>query len=265
MHDPTETLDEQRQGYRGEALQLLRKYGAKVGQRVRIETEDGLETSGLLIPRYEHADSTHIVLKLKSGYNIGLSVNSIRSISVLEDAKATRAKEKSVTQPTAGKKRLLLLSTGGTIASSVDYRTGAVHPALSADDLYSAVPELNEVAQVKPEVVFSVYSENISPQDWQKLSERIIDETGSDSTDGIVVMIGTDTLAYVAAALSFSLIGVKVPIVFVGAQRSSDRPSSDAAPDHSPRLLRRGPFFSPNDRVFPDQNRDRTLREIHYR
>jgi len=122
-----------------------------------------------------------------------------------------------------------LLSAGGTIASIVDYRTGAVHPALSASDLYTAVPELDEIASVEPEVVFSIYSENITPADWQILSQRVIESGQSKKPDGIVIMMGTDTLAYSAAALSFSLMGFPIPVVFVGAQRSSDRPSSDAA------------------------------------
>ena len=228
MPDQSDNQDEQRQGYRGEALALLQRHGAKVGQRISVETKEGLQTTGLLLPRYEHADSTHIVLKLKSGYNIGLDVGSIKSITVVEESRPAPTRVAPKVQK-EGRKRLLLLSTGGTIASRVDYRTGAVHPALSAADLYSAVPELDEIAAVTPEVVFSVYSENISPKDWQKLSERIIEAAREDKPDGIAVMIGTDTLAYVSAALSFSLIGCKVPVVFVGAQRSSDRPSSDAA------------------------------------
>lgn len=121
------------------------------------------------------------------------------------------------------------MSTGGTIASRVDYRTGAVYPALSASDLYEAVPELDRIAVVEPEVVFSIYSENMSPSDWGTLTSKIIDLSKSKKPAGVVVMMGTDTLAYTSAALSFSLIGFEIPVVPVGAQRSPDRPSSDAA------------------------------------
>jgi glutamyl-tRNA(Gln) amidotransferase subunit D len=121
------------------------------------------------------------------------------------------------------------VSTGGTIASRVDYRTGAVYPALSASDLYDTVPELDQITVVEPEVVFSIYSENMSPADWSTLSSRIIDLSKTKKPAGVVVMMGTDTLAYTAAALSFSLIGFEIPVVLVGAQRSPDRPSSDAA------------------------------------
>jgi glutamyl-tRNA(Gln) amidotransferase subunit D len=182
-----------------------------------------------LIPRYEHADSDYIVLKLKSGYNIGLKSSNIKAVKVLNDQAPTPSKPVSSRIPAAGneKKNLLLLSTGGTIASRVDYRTGAVHPALSAMDLYAAIPELGEIASIDPEVVFSVYSENMGPKQWEILSEKIIKSAKEKSPHGIVIMIGTDTLAYVSAALSFSLIGLQIPVVLVGAQRSTDRPSSD--------------------------------------
>ncbi len=180
-----------------------------------------------MIPRYEHADENHIVLKLKSGYNLGVDASSISSISVLEPPKpATEVVVPLISSRTD--KKVLLLSTGGTIASKVDYRTGAVHPALSAQDLYAAVPELGEISKIQPEVIFSTYSENLAPVHWQKLAERIV-ATPAEGLDGIVVMLGTDTLAYVSAALSFALLGLEIPVVCVGAQRSSDRPSSDSA------------------------------------
>ena len=210
-----------------------------VGEKVTVETTDGLITSGLLIPRYQHADSNHVVLKLKSGYNIGLEVDKIKSISLVSSKSDSgeRSFTPNIPAPsselllTKTKKSLLLLSTGGTIASRIDYRTGAVHPVLSAADLYSAIPELDELAEINPRVVSSIYSENMTPSNWESLTKTILDARNSEPKkfDGVVVMIGTDTLAYASAALSFSLIGFDKSVVFVGAQRSSDRPSSDAA------------------------------------
>ncbi len=216
--------------YRGAGKEILERFNVKVGQRIEVETVDGLVTTGLLIPRYEHADSEYLVLKLKSGYNIGLKAGNIKKISVIEaqNPPSNPVKRASVVR-SSGEKKLLLLSTGGTIASRVDYRTGAVHPALSAKDLYEAIPELDEIASIDPEVVLSVYSENMGPKEWQLLSEKIVQRSREKLPHGIVVMIGTDTLAYVSAALSFSMIGLDVPVVFVGAQRSTDRPSSDGA------------------------------------
>lgn len=219
------------QQYSGNARKILEKFGARTGSTVRVETNDGLTTSGLLLPRYEHMDSEHVVIKLKSGYNIGLKADKVKTISVLENPVATSSERQSGSSIKAGPsgKKLLLLSTGGTIASRIDYRTGAVHPALSASDLYSAIPELDEIAVIMPEVVFSVYSENMGPKEWGLLTQSVLQKSKEKSPDGIVVMIGTDTLAYASAALSFSLLGFKLPIVFVGAQRSTDRPSSDGA------------------------------------
>ncbi len=231
-------------GYKGRARELLEQGGATVGSLVKVKGVDGAETSGLVVPRYEHADPEHVVLKLKSGYNIGISVENIQSISVVEKSPtvSTFGQVSAILQQAHGRpkgktsdKKLLLISTGGTIASRVDYRTGAVHPALSAEDLYSAVPELGDLAEILPEVVFSVYSENLTPSDWQTLSNSILaksrelEQKKKGRADGVVVMLGTDTLAYVSAALSFSLNGFDLPVVCVGAQRSSDRPSSDAA------------------------------------
>ena len=201
------------------------------GENVEVLTTDGLNTKGLVVPRYEYADDDHVVLKLKSGYNIGLRVETIQSISKIKESMNKEVSRAPLVRDKvdATKKRLLLVSTGGTIASRVDYRTGAVHPALSASDLYATVPELDKLAIVDPEVVFSIYSENMTPSDWRILSARIVELARSRNSDGIVVMMGTDTLAYTSAALSFSLMGFDIPVVVVGAQRSSDRPSSDAA------------------------------------
>lgn len=224
------SADQKSQSNSGAGKAVLERFNAKIGQKVEVETTDGLVATGLLIPRYEHADSDYIVVKLKSGYNMGLKSSNIKRIKVVEPRIPTPSVENVPAAATRSeKKNLLLLSTGGTIASRIDYRTGAVHPALSAQDLYSAIPELDEIGNIDPEVVFSVYSENLGPKHWQLLSEKIAQRTKEKSPDGIVVMIGTDTLAYVSAALSFSLIGLDIPVVLVGSQRSTDRPSSDGA------------------------------------
>jgi len=122
----------------------------------------------------------------------------------------------------------LLLSTGGTIASKVDYRTGAVTPILTAEELNSSVPELATIANIDAEVLFSEYSENIMPEHWLKIAEKIKEFSKSNYT-GIIIAHGTDTMHYTSSFLSFALAGFPIPIVLVGSQRSSDRASSDAA------------------------------------
>jgi len=125
-------------------------------------------------------------------------------------------------------KKVSILGTGGTIASKIDYKTGAVHPAFTAEELFLALPELKEVAEIKTELLFNILSENMTPEHWRKIAGAVAEEI-NNGADGVVVAHGTDTLAYTSAALSFMLTDLTNPVVLVGSQRSSDRPSSDAA------------------------------------
>jgi glutamyl-tRNA(Gln) amidotransferase subunit D len=213
-------------GYKGDALRFLVEAGASVGDILEVKTDWGPVT-GTLVPRYLYGDGDHVVLKLKSGYNVGLALSGLKGAKVT--AKGEKPSFSAPPPPKAARNlpRVLILSTGGTIASRIDYRTGAVHPAVSSAELHSLVPELSTVAQVQPEIMFDVFSENMTPQHWTRLARRVHRAVG-EGVDGVVVTHGTDTLGYTAAALSFALIGVPVPVVLVGAQRSPDRPSSDA-------------------------------------
>ena len=212
-------------GYKGDALRFLKDAGASVGDVLEVQTSWGVVT-GTLVPRYLYADGDHIVLKLKSGYNVGLSLSGLKGMEVR--AKGERPAFSAPVPPRAAKglPRVLILGTGGTIASRIDYRTGAVHPAVSAAELHSLVPELSTVARVEPEIMFDVFSENITPKHWGKVARRV-QQAVSEGVDGVVVTHGTDTLGYTAAALCFALAGVPIPVILVGAQRSPDRPSSD--------------------------------------
>ncbi|HEX2471385.1 MAG TPA: Glu-tRNA(Gln) amidotransferase subunit GatD [Nitrososphaera sp.] len=219
-------------GYRETGLKLLSKHSISVGDSIKIATEDG-EMAGLLMPRYESASEEYIVIKLNSGYNTGIHVRKIKSITKLshegeEDAAAASVRTTAVTA-TQNLPKVALISTGGTIASKIDYRTGGVHAALSADELYASVPELANYASIDPEVLMSEYSENLRPEHWTLIAEKVAEKIKTGKYRGIVVSHGTDTMHYTAAALGFALQKLPVPVVLVGAQRSSDRPSSDAA------------------------------------
>ena len=212
-------------GYRGKCLEFLKKNNVDVGSLVKVQADSVY--SGILMPRYEYSDDNHIVLKLKSGYNIGLEIEKITQIQV--ESPPTTKKENIIhpqIDPTLPK--ILLISTGGTIASKIDYRTGGVFPALTADELNASVPELSKIANIDTEVLFSEYSENLLPEHWIKIAEKLNSYARSEYK-GIIVAHGTDTMQYTAAALSFSLSGFPKPVALVGSQRSSDRPSSDAA------------------------------------
>jgi glutamyl-tRNA(Gln) amidotransferase subunit D len=219
-------------GYREAGLNLLSKHSISVGDSIKIATGDG-EITGLLMPRYESASEEYIVIKLKSGYNTGIHVSKIKSITKLYKVTATLTAVYDKTTPADTAKQNLpkvaLISTGGTIASKIDYRTGGVHAALSAEELYASVPELANHASIDPEVLMSEYSENLRPEHWTLIAEKVAEKIKTGKYRGIVVSHGTDTMHYTAAALSFALQKLPVPVVLVGAQRSSDRPSSDAA------------------------------------
>ena len=215
-------------GYRGAGAKLLSEHGVSVGDSVKIATDDG-EMSGVLMPRYESASEDYIVIKLKSGYNTGIQADKIKAVTKLPKNETAG----SLKTPEIGENKNLpkvaLISTGGTIASKIDYRTGGVHAALSASELYQSVPELASHAAIDPEVLLSEYSENLKPEHWTMIAEKVADKVKSGKYRGIVVSHGTDTMHYTAAALSFALQDLPIPVVLVGAQRSSDRPSSDAA------------------------------------
>ncbi len=164
------------------------------------------------------------VVKLDNGYNIGTSPEKIELVG------------RAAPQPPAGAgvvvqnsdlPELAIISTGGTIASRVDYRTGAVMSQFSASDILRAIPELGDIARYRDRQVASILSENMRPDLWQKLVQAIYDEIQA-GVAGVIVTHGTDTMAYSAAAVRFML-RTPVPVVFVGSQRSADRPSSDNA------------------------------------
>ena len=212
-------------GYSGKSLSLLKENNAKVGDSIKITSD--LTYSGILMPRYESGDDSHIILKLKSGYNVGININEVQKIEVISNQEIkSEHVEKQKENPSLPK--ILLVSTGGTIASKVDYRTGAVTPALSASELNEAVPELAKIANIDSEVLFSEYSENLQPEHWLKIAEKLDSISNSDYA-GIIIAHGTDTMHYTSSFLSFALSGFPIPIALVGSQRSSDRPSSDAA------------------------------------
>jgi len=199
--------------------------GYKPGDKVEIETVDGKYT-GILMERPELADDKHVVIKLESGYNIGISLDRIREIKKIEAGIKREGFRLKRHKRDPSKRDISILATGGTIASRVDYITGGVHSAFSAEELISAVPELEEIANIHGRQIFNKFSENIVPEDWIKIA-RVTASEIKKGVDGIVITHGTDTMGYTSAALAFML-KTPIPVVLTGAQRSSDRGSSDA-------------------------------------
>ncbi|HKJ80818.1 MAG TPA: Glu-tRNA(Gln) amidotransferase subunit GatD [Ignavibacteriaceae bacterium] len=214
-------------GYRGAALETLKKYDAFVWSDVELITDDG-SFAGLILPRSETADEFHIVLKIPVGYNIGISADRIKEIKVNGRKEANYKIPEKEFPYDPKMPRVKLFGTGGTIASRLDYRTGAVIPAFSPGELYGSVPELADYCNLETEKLFGEFSENIGPMHWKKVAEAIGEEI-QKGVRGIVIGHGTDIMHHTSAALSFMVQNSPVPIVMVGSQRSSDRPSSDAA------------------------------------
>jgi glutamyl-tRNA(Gln) amidotransferase subunit D len=219
--------DNRFQGYKGEALALLQRYDVHVWDNAEVETTRG-HFSGKVLPRAENTNSEHIVLKLITGYNVGIHIETITDMSGTNVPQPEFKIPEKEFPRTAGLPHVKLLGTGGTIASRLDYRTGAVIPAFSPGELYGAVPELAEICNLNTEKVFAVFSENMGPKQYKELAVKIGEEI-KNGIDGVVIGHGTDTLHHTGAALTFMCQNLPVPVVLVGSQRSSDRPSSDAA------------------------------------
>ncbi|GAB3418936.1 Glu-tRNA(Gln) amidotransferase subunit GatD [Haloparvum alkalitolerans] len=197
------------------------------GDRVRVERAD-VTNEGVLMPS---STSDHLVVKLDGGYNVGID-REAADVEVLEsgvhevdEGGANEPGEVSEISFDEELPTVSLISTGGTIASTVDYRTGAVTARFDAEDVLRAVPDLAGRANYRGRVVANILSENMDPSIWVDLAEAVREEIEAGA-DGVVVMHGTDTMQYSASALSFML-DTPVPVVFTGSQRSADRPSSD--------------------------------------
>ena len=211
--------------YKGASKAFLESAGISIGDSVKIIKKD-ICYEGMILDRSEDADDKHVVLKLENGYNIGLEITNAEIELVKKGEKPKIELKHLKIEKNLNKHDISIISTGGTVASVIDYKTGAVHPAFTADDLIRANPELMEHANIKGNAVLNILSENMKPEYWVKSARAVADEI-NDGAQGVVVAHGTDTMHYTAAALSF-ILDTPVPVVITGAQRSSDRPSSDA-------------------------------------
>jgi len=195
---------------------------AQAGDRVKISAKRGAE-DGILMPS---PDKNTILLKLDSGYNVGFEKKAVSKITLIAKATANKKPVSKIAQnphlPT-----IAILHTGGTIASKVDYRTGAVATEFSPEELLSLFPELQSIANIESELISQMWSDDLRFAHFSLIA-KAIERQVKKGVKGIIIGIGTDNLAVASAALSFIIETSPVPIIFVGAQRSSDRGSSDA-------------------------------------
>jgi glutamyl-tRNA(Gln) amidotransferase subunit D len=220
-------MSEKLKGYKGEGRELLEKYKVNIWDIIQIKTAK-TSYEGIIRPRSEYSAVNYINIKLENNYNVGIKVSEIQDIKKIGKREASYKIPEKVFPKNKDLPNVTLLGTGGTVASRLDYTTGAVIPSFTPGELFSAVPELAEICNLECEMVFEILSENMKHEFWQKLAKKV-EEAANSGVDGIMIGHGTDTMSFTSAALSFMLKDLSIPVVLVGSQRSSDRPSSDAA------------------------------------
>jgi len=175
----------------------------------------------------ESSDSDVILLKLKSGYNVGIPKENILAGRALRKFK--KEKEGLELPKTKGLSNIGLVITGGTIASKLDPRTGGVKHLTDVGEFAKFYPELFKIANVKKiDVPFMLASESMTSEHWIKIAESVEKMLNDKEISGVIVTHGTDFLGYTSAALSFFLRNLNKPVVLTYSQRSIDRASSDA-------------------------------------
>jgi glutamyl-tRNA(Gln) amidotransferase subunit D len=196
------------------------------GDIVKVDY-DNKTIEGMLMPRAGIMDKSITVIKLESGYNIGIKNSRIKSKVLLKRYIPKPAKKEQM-QKNPKLQTVSILSTGGTISSKIDYNTGGVHADYTAEDFVQMLPELKDIANIKAKKIMSLMSEDISLPDIAQIAKEVHKEINDSSVSGIIVSSGTDCLHYISAGLSFFLSDLAKPVLVIGAQRSIDRSSSDA-------------------------------------
>ena len=121
------------------------------------------------------------------------------------------------------KKRILLLTTGGTIASKKTEE--GLAPGITGEELADWLPHLKKAYDITVRDILHLDSSNIQPEEWRIIADSVFEE--KDAYDGIVITHGTDTMAYTASVLSFMLPGINLPVVLTGSQLPIEHPLTD--------------------------------------
>jgi glutamyl-tRNA(Gln) amidotransferase subunit D len=219
------------ENYSTEIQAALKKLHVEPGHKIEV-TKGAKTTIGAIMPRIG-GDADALVLKLDNGYNIGIKFDAKTKIAKAKEEKemrkaATAVETRSSARTNLQKPTIAILHTGGTIASRLDYRTGAVEALFTAEQIVEMYPELSAIANIRARVIFQIMSEDMEPDHWTALAREIHKEIAENGCDGVIITHGTDTMHYTAAAMAFMIQNLPVPVLLVGSQRSADRPSSDA-------------------------------------
>ncbi len=195
----------------------------KPGDSVVVITQDE-RIEGMYLEKPKLLKQDTIIIKLSTGYNVGIDKDKIKSIRVVKDYVKPRSKKKELKQDSK-LPNVSVLSTGGTISSKVDYNTGGVVADYDASDFLEMCPELMSVANLKAKKVMGAMTEDINYDEISQMAVEVTKEL--EKADGVVLTMGTDMLGYIAAGLSFCL-DVNKPVIITAAQKSIDRGSSDS-------------------------------------
>ncbi|OGI15865.1 glutamyl-tRNA(Gln) amidotransferase subunit D [Candidatus Micrarchaeota archaeon RBG_16_49_10] len=214
--------------YSEQILAVLKKMKVKVGDRVNV-TKGKEIFEGVLMPRIEVGDQDTLSIKLNSGYNVGLRFDRSVNIERVGDGPKLGSIPALKLKESKELPSISMISTGGTIGTHVDYKTGGVFMCRSPEEILSTAPEIQSIVNLKNIIrPFTLASEDMLPSDWQKMAELSAKELNKD-VEGIIITHGTDVLHYTSYAMSFMLKNLTKPIAIVGAQRSPDRGSFDGA------------------------------------
>ncbi len=214
-------------GYKGKAREYLERENIQIWDIVELITKK-TALKGIILPRNEYSAPNFIEIKLKNNYNVGINISDVIEIKKTGKKEANYKIPEKKFPKNKNLPNIKLLGTGGTVASRLDYTTGAVIPSFTPGELFSAVPELAEICNLDCEIAFEILSENMKPEYWQELAKKV--KSAADAgIAGVLIGHGTDTMSFTSAALAFMLENLSIPVVITGSQRSSDRPSSDAA------------------------------------
>lgn len=211
---------------------------------------------GILLPSIS---TKFISIKLDSGYNLSIKKSDITSLKLIQKHKP-EIKKQGKTLTKKALPTISILNMGGTVSSRVDYKTGAVSPQFSSQDIINKFPELKKIANIRSRLIGTILSSNIRFHIYNKIAKEIEKEL-KNNVRGVIITHGTDTLHYTASALAFILENINIPIVLVGSQRSSDRPSTDASTNlvHAAKFIRESNFTGVAICMHSSQNDDSSI------
>ena len=205
---------------------FLKKNNISEGQIVKILNQNEKYVGSIMPSSGKEKDI--IRLKMESGYNVGIKINEKTKIEKIEGTKKLAKAKNTEIKTNKELPTIAILHTGGTIASRVDYRTGAVYSSFNPKDLLTMFPELLKIANFSSKLISNMWSDDLRFSHFEKIG-KAIKKAYEDGAEGIILGMGTDNMAVASAAMGFVLEECPIPVIFVGAQRSSDRGSSDAA------------------------------------